>query len=193
MRILAFTDTHLDTGSRKAIKQKVGKADIVVCAGDFTIFGSGMEKELRWMNKLGKTVVLVHGNHEDEKLVREACKKLENIKFIHKKKYEQENYVFVGYGGDGFSLINKKFEKFAAKLQLPRGKKIIFVSHQPAHNTKIDYIWDHHGNKSYRKFIDRKQPVLAISGHLHETAGKEDRVKNTRLVNPGDKGKIIRI
>jgi len=51
---------------------------------------------------------------------------------------------------------------------------------------------EHAGNKSIRKFIERIKPVLAISGHLHECVG-EDKIKETKVVNPGYKGKILTI
>ena len=35
------------------------------------------------------------------------------------------------------------------------------------------------------------KPDLVISGHLHETAGKEDKIGKTRLINPGPFGKIL--
>ena len=49
------------------------------------------------------------------------------------------------------------------------------------------------GDKSIKNFIKKIYPDLVISGHLHENAGKEDKIKNTKLINPGPYGKIITI
>ncbi|MBS3097214.1 hypothetical protein J4209_00295 [Candidatus Woesearchaeota archaeon] len=42
-----------------------------------------------------------------------------------------------------------------------------------------------------KTFILKVKPDLAISGHLHENAGKEDKIGKTKIVNPGPFGKII--
>ena len=52
----------------------------------------------------------------------------------------------------------------------------------------------HSGNKSIKKFIMSERPNLVICGHLHENFGVIDKIgKNSMLVNPGAKGKIIEI
>ncbi len=193
MKILAFTDTHSNREVKKKLEAKVEKADILVCCGDFTVFGDKAQKELRWMNKFGKTVVLVHGNHENNVDFKKALEGLDNIKYIHKSVYDAGQVVFIGYGGDGFSLEDKEFEKFGKSLVLPDDRKLVFITHQPPHKTKLDWIWDHHGNKSYRKFVEKAQPDLHICGHLHENEGREDKIKKTVVLNPGPEGKFISV
>ena len=52
----------------------------------------------------------------------------------------------------------------------------------------------HHGNKSIRKFIDQKKPLLNICGHLHETEGKKQVInKKTLTINPGPDGVILEV
>ncbi|MBN2454705.1 metallophosphoesterase family protein [Candidatus Woesearchaeota archaeon] len=193
MRILFFSDTHGSTAAINAVKKKAKNADILVCAGDLTIFEEGLEMMMQKLDLIGKKVLMIHGNHESSSLLRQVCKLFKNTVYIHKKAYCAGDFAFVGYGGGGFSMEDKGFERFAAKLKIPRGRKIILVTHGPPYKTKLDYIWEHRGNKSYRKFIEKKKPVIAVSGHFHETEGKEDRIGSTRLINPGPKGKIIRV
>jgi len=193
MKILAFSDLHGSEKAVRGIEKKAGKAEILLCAGDFTYFEQRIRKVLRKLNSLGKKVLLVHGNHEVPADVAASAKNMKNIIYIHKKVYREGNYVFVGHGGEGFATASKDFEKFAAKLRFKKGEKIILVTHQPPHKTKLDFIWAHHGNKSYRKFIAKKRPVLAVCGHLHETAGMEDKLGRTRLINAGDKGVFVEI
>jgi Icc-related predicted phosphoesterase len=65
------------------------------------------------------------------------------------------------------------------------GKTLILVTHQPAWNTKLDTASDRHtGSRAIRGFIETHQPVLAVSGHMHEAYGT-DRIGPTTLVNPG--------
>jgi Icc-related predicted phosphoesterase len=70
--------------------------------------------------------------------------------------------------------------------------KVILVTHAPPYNTKVDRINGNLcGNKSIRNFISEVKPVLAVCGHLHETAGKRDKIGKTLVINPGYKGMVI--
>ncbi|MAG15667.1 hypothetical protein CMO88_01255 [Candidatus Woesearchaeota archaeon] len=193
MKLLVFSDIHNDDKALKALEKKAKKADFLVCAGDFTYFEDGMRKVLRKLNSFGKKVLLVHGNHEGASNVATMTKKMKNISFIHKKMRREGDYAFVGHGGEGFALDSKDFDKFAAKLKFNKGEKVVLITHQPPHKTKLDFIWANHGNKSYRKFIVKKKPILAVCGHLHETQGLKDKIGKCLLINPGPKGVIVEI
>lgn len=199
MKILAFTDLHSSKTALRILRKKSRKADVLACAGDFTYFEQGMRKVLEALDSFGKTIVLVNGNHESPEKTRKECQRLKNTKYIHKAILTIGEYAFIGHGGEGFALRSREFEQFhrktGEKLRKLRkeGKKIIFITHQPPHNTKLDYIWAHHGNKSYRKFIDKEKPILAICGHLHETQGKHDITGRTVIINPGPRGVMVEV
>lgn len=59
---------------------------------------------------------------------------------------------------------------------------LVLVTHQPASGTTVGCRGG--GSDAIREFIERRQPVLAVSGHIHEAAG-QDTVGNCTLVNPG--------
>ena len=107
------------------------------------------------------------------------------------------NYVFLGYGGDGFSVKDPDFTIVANSFfrnEVKRKKRVILITHGPAYNTGIDIIHnDARGNKSYREFIDDIQPHLAISGHLHENAGLHHKIGKTLFINPGKEGVFVEI
>ncbi len=42
----------------------------------------------------------------------------------------------------------------------------------------------HTGSKALRAFIDDKNPVLCLCGHIHESSGKE-YYGDTLVINPG--------
>ena len=202
LRILAFSDLHGSEKALAAIAKKAKKADLLVCAGDFTVFEHNILRIMRKLDAIGKPVMLVNGNHEDDMLVAEICKTLKNVKFVHRKVYcgsEFPHYASVGHGGEGFDTVSEDFERFARGISFrlqqlrKKGKKAIFVTHQPPHNTKVDYIWNHHGNKSYTKFVKKIQPLLHVCGHLHETQGKKDRIGKTLVINPGPKGTVVEV
>lgn len=194
MKILAFVDLHGSKKSLAKLKKRAKKVDLVVCAGDFTIFGSDEKSMIEEMDKFGKPVFLIHGNHEDDSEVRKECKKAKNVIFIHSKKVQFGEFLFIGWGGGGFSTKDKGFEKFSKGLKREKGERWILVTHAPPYNTKIDHIYEESaGCRSFRKFIEKEQPEMAISGHLHENAGKYDKIKKCFVINPGHEGRILRI
>ena len=194
MKVFIITDIHGNKESLNKIKEKTEDCNLIICAGDFTIFSNEIDQILGNLNKIGKPVLLVHGNHEDEDEVKKICNHLENCYFIHKNKFDFGEYVFIGYGGGGFSFKDHGFEKQVKKFKRwCSGKKCVLVTHAPPYGTKIDKIYkEHAGNKSIRKFIETVKPVLAISGHLHECVG-QDKIGKTIVINPGYKGKVLDI
>ncbi len=200
MKILAFTDLHLSSVAFKKIKSKVRKQnpDLLICAGDVSIFEEGLNFILSKLNKLKKKTLIIHGNHETSSVLRKLCKRYKNLIFIHKKQYQQNNHLFLAYGGGGFSLTDPDFyktgKKFHKIIKKNKDKKIIFITHAPPYKTKVDLIVGSHcGNKTFRNFINKNKIDLHICGHLHETFGRKDKIKKTEVINPGPYGKIIRI
>lgn len=196
MNLLAFTDIHASNKAIKELANKIKKhnPDILVCCGDISIFEHHLESTLKKLAGLAKPLIIIHGNHEREELLKKACAKYKNAEFIHKKTKKINDIVFVGYGGGGFSRIDEGFEQFIRnKTKNIKNNKIIFITHGPPYGTKLDYIYQHHaGCESYRKFITKnKNVILALSGHLHETTGAKDKLNNALLINPGPYGVII--
>lgn len=70
----------------------------------------------------------------------------------------------------------------------------IFVCHTPPHGTKCDMIGatQHVGSRSLREFIERHQPPLVLSGHIHESprvsGSWRDTIGRSIVVNPGQFG-----
>ena len=201
MKILAFTDTHGSLSALKRIKSKVKvqKPDLLVCAGDVSLFERGIVGIMRRLDKLNKKIIMVHGNHEDDSTFRKLSKIFKNIIFIHKHHFIQNNVLFLGYGGGGFSIVDKEFEKIANSrfrklIKNNKDKKIVLVTHGPPYRTRLDKLMQGHcGNRSIRNFIEKNKIDLLICGHLHENFGKEDKIRKTRYINPGPFGKIVEI
>jgi len=70
----------------------------------------------------------------------------------------------------------------------------VFVMHSPPRDTHCDQIASrvHVGSRALRGFIERHQPPLVLSGHIHESARVSgsyyDRIGRTVVVNPGQFG-----
>lgn len=196
MKALIFVDMH---GNKSALKRIISRAkkkyiDLVICAGDFTIFGESQDLILSRLNKIGKPVLFVHGNHEESGGLRKSCGLFKNCYFIHNRKFRRNNYLFIGWGGGGFAFKDKGLEKNVKKFKrwIKKADKVVFVTHAPPYKTKVDKIFkEHAGNKSIRRFIESAKLEWNVCGHLHETAGKQDRIGKTKIINPGYKGKVI--
>ena len=175
-------------------------------AGSATMSGMGASAPfavLHEMNNIGKPVLILHGNHETASALFAECTHLKNMHFIHKQMYIAEDIIFIGYGGGGFSIRDEGFTKIMddilkeiKELSKKNSKeyRIVLVTHAPPFGTKLDDLGDgssHVGNQSITEFIIKHQPILAMSGHIHESAGKEDKINMTRVINPGWDGMII--
>jgi Icc-related predicted phosphoesterase len=65
-------------------------------------------------------------------------------------------------------------------------KQLICVIHEPPLDTAVDRLGNgqHVGSPGVRAFLERVQPALAVTGHIHEAAGT-DCIGRTPVINPG--------
>ena len=97
-------------------------------------------------------------------------------------------------------------DQLLAKLEglvelVPDVKKCIFSFHAPPYRTKLDVAptldanlrmqsglggspFQNVGSQAVRTIIEKYQPLVAVHGHIHESAGK-DKIGNTLCFNPG--------
>jgi Icc-related predicted phosphoesterase len=83
-------------------------------------------------------------------------------------------------------------EEDLVRLPEPRDPgKTIYVMHSPPFATSLDQIQGGRfaGSRSIRKFIEERQPLLTLHGHIHEapeiSGSYVDRIEKTLCVNPG--------
>lgn len=198
MKILAFGDTH---GSERAflkVKSKILKhtPDLLICLGDISVFEQNIEKILKKFSKFGVRMLITHGNHETPGTIKDMVKEYKTVDFLHDRHIKIGKYVFIVYGGGGFSLKDEHLEKkinYFKKIA-DKSDEVIIVTHAPPYNTKLDIVLDSHcGSKTIRKLIKKISPSIAIVGHLHENEGLHDFIGDTRIVNPGPYGMIFEI
>ncbi len=201
MKILAFTDLHAGVTAYKKIQAKIKKEkpDYIFCLGDFTIFEQNIVPVIRKISELKKPVLIIHGNHETDVIVRKLCKQYKNMTFAHRKIIKLGEYIVIAHGGGGFYgqgklAKDKDFEAFVKENKSKLKGKLILLTHAPPGHTRLDYLkWlgDHVGCASYEKFIKEHKPIMALSGHLHENFGVKYKAGKTLICNPGPEGMIF--
>ncbi len=195
MKILAFTDVH---GNKKIIKEiieKAKKADILICCGDMTNYGNELENILKRFKDLKKNMVLIPGNHEDYEDIKLLCNKYDFLINVHLRMFKYGDFLFFGYGTGGFNYVDIELEEKMKKIKFDKKDKIIFITHGPPYGTKLDKLdgLGYRGSRTLRKFIERFKPKLYLCGHLHENFGKQEKIGETLIINPGRTGMIIEI
>jgi hypothetical protein len=70
--------------------------------------------------------------------------------------------------------------------QIKHLPKLILVAHDPPFSSKTAELpsGENVGNKSVLEFIQRVQPDICLTGHIHE-ADTEDFIGQTKVLNPG--------
>ena len=132
-KILAAGDLHGDTGLVKKLAEKAKKenVDLIILAGDITMFETKTENIVGPFVKLKKPVLLLHGNHESlatidflTELYSPYAKNLHGYSFTTKNNLG----VFGAGGGDfGFSPITEKqLFKTLELCQIQRRKLNVF-------------------------------------------------------------------
>ncbi|WP_028574489.1 metallophosphoesterase [Desulfonatronovibrio hydrogenovorans] len=75
-------------------------------------------------------------------------------------------------------------------------KHLIFLTHTPPYRTKADLLksGSNVGSRAVREFIEKVQPGVCVTGHIHE-ARSVDRIGKTLIINPGplSSGGYVRI
>ena len=98
MRLLAFSDLHVDTGQAERLVDASEDADVVVGVGDFASVHSGLEETIAVLRRITKPAVLVPGNNETEDALRDACDGWENAVVLHGESTEIDGVEFFGLG-----------------------------------------------------------------------------------------------
>ncbi len=82
------------------------------------------------------------------------------------------------------------------ELAAQAGPGALYVLHSPPRDTHCDLIGArvHVGSRAIRTFVERRQPPLVLSGHIHESprvsGAWRDRIGRTVVVNPGQFGTV---
>jgi Icc-related predicted phosphoesterase len=195
VNILAFTDFHGNREAYEKAKEVIAlqKPEFAIVAGDIINYDSQRAKQLlSELASAGRSVYYVPGNMDNAELG--SWRGGGNLHGLHGRCKNLENVSLIGLGGSPhgpFRTVFEYSEEEAAELLEKAlndysGGKLILVSHCPPKDTKVDRVssGEHAGSISVRRFIEKTQPQLVISGHIHEAQGVGKIGKST-LVNTG--------
>ncbi|MBN3040638.1 MAG: metallophosphoesterase, partial [Candidatus Omnitrophica bacterium] len=128
------------------------------------------------------------------------CKEVEDYLIeqkisLHGNAFIREDIGIFGVGGSNITPLNtpneyeeNKIESFILQgyQQIKDLPLKLFVSHAPPFNTKVDMLTSglHVGSTAVREFIEKYQPEVCLTGHIHEAKG-EDYIGRTVIINPG--------
>jgi Icc-related predicted phosphoesterase len=205
VRIFAFTDFHGDQEAFRRARQTIAreKPDVVLVAGDIVNHDGQKAKQfLTHLGEAGSPVYFVPGNMDGVDLM--AWSGSESVRGLHGRCEYWKNVGLIGLGGSPHGVFTTPIEYseevardvLGRALRNYHGGNLILVSHCPPKDTKIDRVilGQHIGSTSVREFIMRTQPILVVSGHVHEAQG-DDKIGSTVVVNtgPAKNGKYARI
>ena len=109
----------------------------------------------------------------------------------------RDGLVFSGSGGGaqftGVTPNERTEEELVADFNVVKEQKettswsnMIMIMHQPPKDTACDTITSgaHVGSPALRQVIEELQPLAVVTGHIHESFGK-DTIGKTLVINPG--------
>ncbi|MFI3258118.1 MAG: metallophosphoesterase family protein [Spirochaetales bacterium] len=193
MRFLILSDIHGNIEYLEKLSEEFEKADAVLVAGDFAEFNrpeTGLPV-LQFLLKKHERLFCVTGNCDeiafiDELESHDVC--------VQSAVIFSEGLVFSGSGGSlaftGVTPFERSDDELMQDLRLVSAEhapdNLIVLIHQPPFDTKLDKIsaGAHVGSKAVREFIQKQQPLLSVSGHIHESFSV-DKIDKSTLVNPG--------
>lgn len=194
MKLLMFSDLHVDLGAAKILGNRAVEADVLVGAGDFA---TGRRNLRRCLDALGagdRPAVFVAGNNESTEELVEACRDRPRTHVLHGSAATIQGTAFFGIGGGipvtPFGPWSYDFSEDQAEELLkhcPAG--CVLVSHSPPHGA-VDRSSSGKsiGSTAVRAAIERVRPRLVVCGHVHASGGRTEWIGGTPLVNAGPEG-----
>lgn len=193
MKIIALSDLHNATKNLEQLAESMSAVDLILLVGDMTNNGkteniAGIINLIRQHNQ---SILAITGNWDGREVSEYLQRENISIDRTHKLWGEM---TFVGVGGSLVSgnapneFHESDFELFLSQAVhgLDVTVPFVFVSHQPPFGTLVDKTWlnSQAGSKSVRSFIEKMQPLICFTGHIHEGVGI-DAIGRTQIINPG--------
>jgi Icc-related predicted phosphoesterase len=196
MRLLAFSDLHVDTGQAEELVAASEDADVVLGVGDFASVHSGLEETVDVLRGITAPTIVVPGNNETEDALRDACDGWDNAVVLHGECTAIDGVEFFGLGAGvpvtpwdwSFDLTE---EEAAEKLASCPVGCVLAVHSPPRGHVDTSGAGEHLGSVAVFDAIVAKEPRLALCGHIHESWGERSEIGPTEIVNLGPAGTLL--
>jgi Icc-related predicted phosphoesterase len=198
MRLLAFSDLHVDIEQAERLAEASADADVILGVGDFASIHSGLQETIAALRPIAKPIVLVPGNNETEDALREACQGWANATVLHGGGAEIDGVPFFGLGAGvpvtpwdwSFDLTEDEAARMLAGC--PEGC-VLAVHSPPKGHVDTSSGGEHLGSVAVLEAIEAKRPRLALCGHIHEAWGERSTVGPTEIINLGPAGTSLEL
>jgi len=199
LKILIFSDIH---GDLRALEKIVAQpADLYIAAGDLSTFGRGLDRCGEVLKPLGERLWVLPGNHETHGDTLAFCERYGFVDFHRQVRALPSASGPTQWAGLGYSNVTPfntpgefSEEEISKALAAFDGLQPLYlVVHFPPVGTQLDEFapGKHAGSPTLRSWVDRVQPAYLFCGHIHECAGRSDRLGPTQCFNVGKQGYLL--
>jgi len=197
MKVFIFSDIH---GDIRALEKIIAQpADVYIAAGDLSNFGRGLDRCAAVLKGLGEKLWLLPGNHETHEETREFCEQHGFVDF-HRQVRSLGATQWAGLGYSNITPFDTpgeySEEEISQALKAFEGiQPLCLVVHFPPHGTSLDEFapGKHAGSPTLTKWVERVQPMRLFCGHIHEAAGRSERIGATQCLNVGKEGYLLEL
>ncbi|MDP9228954.1 MAG: metallophosphoesterase family protein [Actinomycetota bacterium] len=198
MKLLAFSDLHVDLDGAHDLVSRSSGADVVIGAGDFASVHEGLTETIDVLSAIEAPTVLIPGNNETDDALRAACENWDSATVLHGQSARVDGVEFFGLGaGVPVTPWDWSFdldEQSAAELLegCPEGAFLI-VHSPPQGHCDVDGDGNHLGSSAILAAIEEKRPPFAVCGHIHDSWGAESELGESTVLNLGPSGRLIEL
>ncbi len=187
-------DIHEDISLLNEIPDLTDAAGVII-SGDITNRGGRRRAGhlLKAVSAINSNIYAQIGNMDRSEITDYLDEKGWNIHAKGKQLAEDIGIMGVGYSTPTpFRTPSEVPDAMLGKWlsigyeQIKHLPKLILVAHDPPFGSKTAELpsGENVGNKSVLEFIQRVQPDICLTGHIHE-ANTEDFIGKTKVLNPG--------
>lgn len=191
---IGFGDIHEDISLLDEIPD-IAAADGVIISGDITNRGGTRRASelLEAVFRINQNIYAQIGNMDRPEITSYLNERGWNIHSKGKQLTKDIGIMGVGYSTPTPFMTPSEVpdDKLAQWLnegyeQVKHLPKLILVAHDPPFGSKAADLpsGENVGNRSVLEFIQRVQPDICLTGHIHE-AKSEDLIGKTKVLNPG--------
>lgn len=160
--------------------EKVSEDDVVILAGDYSwaMKLEDVEKDFEFLGELKGKKIIIRGNHDYwwSSLSKVRAVLPEGVYALQNDAIKIGDYIFCGNRGwlipEGKQntvenqkiyareVIRAELSLKAAKALQTNGEKIVFITHYPPFNNKVE-------SSEYTRLIEENGVSIVVFGHLH--------------------------